>query len=378
MSVLWLVFAFITAAVLVALLRPLSQGAENVDAADPADVLVYKDQLTEIDADAARGLIQAADADVARREIARRLLTVQPEAPGLHGKQGLRSSPRLVAQGLVLILPLTALGSYWFLGSPNLPSVPFAAQQAPLDQTPVNDLVAKVEARLAQNPNDGQGWDVIAPVYFRQQRHAEAADAFARAAALLGESPQRLAGFAEATVLANSGIVTEPARLAYEKLVKADPTRIEPRFWLALAKEQDGQTAAAAADYRALLAGAPSNASWRPLVEERLAAVSGQPTPPRTTLPPRGPSADDVAAAGKMSDTDRGQMIRGMVDGLAKRLADNPNDVQGWVRLVQSYSVLGERARAVDSLAEARRKLAADPQALAELATLAKSLGLGS
>ena len=212
--------------------------------------------------------------------------------------------------------------------------------------------------------------------YFRLERFADAANAYARAAALLGETPQRLAGFAEATVMANNGIVTEAARAAYEKIAKADPSRFEPKFWLALAKEQDGKLAEAAADYRAMLVAAPPDANWRPLIEERLAVVETRVMPnPRQ---PRGPSAADVKAAESMPAADRTQMIRGMVDGLAKRLAADPGDTEGWQRLIQSYMVLGEREKAVAALADARRKLAGNAPALGDLTALAKSLGLGS
>jgi cytochrome c-type biogenesis protein CcmH len=387
MILLWASFAVMTAGVLIALLRPLTRLPHTADVPPAsADIAVYKAQLAEIDADLARGLIQPAEAEIARREIARRLLAAAPQTPDAVAPA---MALRPVALGLMAGLPVAAIASYLALGAPHLPAEPFATRKAaPVERAPVDDLIARVEARLASNPDDGQGWDVIAPVYFRMQRYAEAADAYARAAKLLGETVPRLAGFAEAATLAANGIVTEPARLAYEKIAKAEPNRIEPKFWLALALEQDGKVAEAAAAYRALLAGAPKDASWRALVEERLAIVTGgaptagqstaQPQPRPSQAAPRGPSAEDVAAAGKMTDADRAQMIRGMVDGLAKRLEANPDDVQGWQRLVQSFVVLGERDRAIAALGEARRKLAGNAQALSDLTALAKSLGLGS
>lgn len=378
MMLLWLVFALVTVAVLGALLRPLS-ASRTYGATDQAsaDVAVYEAQLAELDADLARGLMQPAEAEFARREVVRRLLAASPEPSGATSTPAPALRP--IAFALATLLPLLAITGYSLLGSPHMPAAPFASQKtSPADKTPVDVLIARVEARLAANPNDGQGWDVIAPVYFRQQRYAEAASAYARAAALLGETTPRLAGFAEATTLAANGIVTEPARLAYEKIAKAEPSRVEPRFWLALALEQDGKSAEAATAYRGLLADAPKDATWRSLVEERLAVVTGVAPPSPMPAVPRGPSADDMSAAAKMSDADRGQMIRGMVDGLAKRLDAEPNDLPGWQRLLQAYLVLGERDRAVTALADARRKLAGNPQALAELAKLATSLGLGS
>jgi cytochrome c-type biogenesis protein CcmH len=377
---LWLLFALMTAAVLAVLLRPLVRPDSAAPAtAESIDVAVYKDQLAEIEADAARGLLDGAEAESARREIARRLLARSGSDGAIPASTGATSGSARLAMVLAGLVPIATLATYLILGSPDQPARPFVANAGKvLAKAPVEELVAKVEARLASNPGDGQGWDVIAPVYFRLQRFGDAADAYGRALQILGDTTQRLAGFAEATIMENNGIVTEPARLAYEKLLKREPGRLEPRFWLALAKEQDGKRSEAASDYKAILAEAPADAPWRSLVVERLAAVDGQAAAPPVLPPARGPSADDVKAADQMSDKDRTQMIAGMVDGLAKRLEANPQDLPGWTRLVQSYVVLGEKAKAAKALGDARRHLAGDAAAVTQLTDLAKSLGLGS
>ena len=249
----------------------------------------------------------------------------------------------------------------------------------PLEQADVGDLIAKVEARLREHPEDGQGWDVIAPIYFKLGRFREAAAAYASAARLEGETVRRLAGFAEAAVLAADGIVGEEARLAFEKILKLEPGRPEPRFWLALAKEQDGKLADALAEYKALLAEAPADAPWRGAVEGRIAEVSRRLAGTGKAEPrARGPSAADVAAAEKLAPQDRARMIAQMVDGLAERLKRDGRDLAGWLRLVNAYAVLDRKDDARAALARARQHFPADEKALAELAALAKSLGLGS
>ena len=180
-----------------------------------------------------------------------------------------------VAMAVAALLPLLTLALYLTQGSPGQPAYPMAGRsQSSLEQANVGDLIAKVEARLREHPEDGQGWDVIAPIYFKLGRFREAAAAYASAARLEGETVRRLAGFAEAAVLAADGIVGEEARVAFEKILKSEPGRPEPRFWLALAKEQDGKLADALADYKALLAEAPARAPWRGAVEGRIAEVS--------------------------------------------------------------------------------------------------------
>ncbi len=398
---LWVCFAVLSAAVLAALLTPLLRPPASADdrhAAADRDMAIYRDQLTEVEAERERGQIGNPEAEAARAEIARRLLAAEARQTSTMsgaavGSARVRSDAlRYIARTLAIAVPLAATALYLRLGSPSLPAQPLAARLTQTaDTSDVGRLIATVEARLKKYPEDGQGWDVIAPVYLRLARYADAADAFARASRLLGETSKRLAGLAEASVLATDGIVTETARQAYEKLHKLEPQRPEPRFWLALAKEQDGQLKAALADYRALLKDGEPNATWRPLVAERIIQVEARlgigaaPNSPVETGPvakapdvPRGPSADDVAAAERLSKDDQSRMIEGMVQGLAERLAKDGRDLAGWQRLIQAYSVMGRTADAVAALARARGNFAGEPQSLTALNDLARNLGLGS
>src|SRR5262249_23665024 len=146
------------------------------------------------------------------------------------------------------------------------------------------------------------------------------------------------------------------------------------RFWLALAKEQDGNLGAAAADYRAILSEAPAGVAWRPLVAEHLARVEGKAQD--LSAPARGPSATHIAAAAQLPEAERVQMIEGMVERLAQRLKENGKDVGGWRQLLRAYTVLGRREQAREALAGARRALADDAAALSEIDAFAKGLGL--
>jgi cytochrome c-type biogenesis protein CcmH len=180
-------------------------------------------------------------------------------------------------------------------------------------------------------------------------------------------------------VLAADGIVGEEARVAFEKILQLEPARPEPRFWLALAKEQDGKLAQALADYRALLGQAPSTAPWRETLEGRVAEISRRLTgADKVEWRTPGPSAAEVTAAERLPAEERQRMIAQMVDGLAERLKRDGNDLAGWLRLVNAYAVLDRKDDARAALAQARRQFPADEKALGELAALAKSLGLGS
>lgn len=380
---LWLLFAVMTAGALLAVLRPLMRadpaGATDADA---GAVAVYRDQLTEIDTDLARGVIDASEAEAARIEISRRLLGLA-DAQGAVGKRGgARLSPppaglQRVALVVAGAVPLLALGLYLLYGAPGRPGMPHSevvegmARQQQLASAQVQTLISQVETRLREAPQDGKGWDVIAPVYFKVGRFGDAANAFQQAMRLLGENVTRLNGFADATVFAADGIVGEEARKAYERVLVLDAKRFEPRFWLALAKEQDGNLPAARADYQKLLAEAPADAPWRSTVEERVALVTQR-------LEGKGPTPEQMDAAKDMSPADRQRMVEGMVAGLAERLKTNGNDLAGWLRLVRAYSVLNKPEAARAALADARKALAGDDKALAQLTQLALSLGLGS
>lgn len=382
---LWVAFALLTAAVLAAVLAPLARSRHDEDAgsAELGMQNVYRDQLHEIEADRSRGMLSTEEAEAARLEVSRRLLA----SAGRSERTGPETSASAATAhsrhaNIVLVtaaaVPVLALGLYLVHGSPGMPASPFAARtDAAVEQAALASIIAQVEARLRQDPEQGKGWEALAPVYLKLGRFRDAADAYANAARLNGDTVPLLAGRAEAAMFASDGVVTEEVRAAYEKILKLEPGRVEPRFWLAMAKEQDGRLADALADYKGLLAAAPADSGYRqPLamrvaeVTARIAALAGE-TPP-------GPSEADAAAAAKLTPEQRSQMIAQMVDGLAQRLKSNGRDLAGWLRLLNAYAVLDRKVEARAALAEARRNFDGDANALAELSRLAGSLGLGS
>ncbi|MGE0627351.1 MAG: c-type cytochrome biogenesis protein CcmI [Hyphomicrobiaceae bacterium] len=389
MLLFWLLASVLTVGVVLVLVRPLLDerpvaGVGGDNTAEAADIAIYRDQLTELEADRAHGLISQTEAEAARAEIGRRLLAragkADSEAVSASPGAALRAAGNWLPYAICFAVPGMALAIYLSLGSPWLPGRPAAERIAgqPSSNSRIDELIARVEARLWANPSEGQGWDVIAPVYLRLGRYADAAEAYSRALDLLGETPRRLSGFAESTVLASDGIVTEPARKAYLRLIELEPGRTDARLGLALAKEQDGRHAEAAADYQALLAEAPAGVPWRGFVEARLARLGG--SPQRSPEPDKGPKPDDgsAAAISSLPEADRNAAIRQMVEGLAERLKTNGGDVAGWQRLVRSWSVLGEKGKAQAALEAARKALAGDPQGLAAVNSFARTLGFKS
>ena len=154
-----------------------------------------------------------------------------------------------------------------------MPDAPLAAR---LDASPAHmDLaaaIARVEAHLAQHQDDGRAYEVLAPVYLRMGRAGEAADAARAALRLLGETPARRALYGEALVAAANGVVTPEAKQSFEAAAAKDPAAAEPRFFLGLAAEQEGDKAGARDIWGKLAAEAPQGAPWAQALRERLAA----------------------------------------------------------------------------------------------------------
>ena len=363
---LWLVFALMTAAAVFAVLWPLGRAGHPQQ--DGSETIVYRDQLTEIDRDAATGLINPPEAAAARVEIGRRLIAAadsEREAPP-NSNVRLR---RLAAVVALLGLPLVAAGLYYPLGSPDLPDFPLAQRsRAPDGTQSLDNLVAQVEQHLEANPTDGRGWSILAPVLAKLGRMDDAVRAFRNSITYNGENAARRADLGEVLVAAASGVVTAEAKAEFERAVALDADEVKASYFLGLAAEQDGRAEDAAAVWRAMLEKAPPNAPWRSLVQAALSRVGGAPVPAL--------SNDAMAAAKDMSETDRTAMIRSMVERLATRLHQNGDDVEGWLRLVRAYMVLGDADKAKAASSDARQAVAKDPQRLRELNDGLKNLGL--
>jgi cytochrome c-type biogenesis protein CcmH len=368
---LWIGFALMSVAAVLAVLWPLTR-KPRADRAG-SDLVVYQDQLGEIDRDRSAGLIGDAEAEAARIEVSRRLLAAaDAPAPAPPQTQPLwhRRAAAVVALIVLLLLPV---GLYAALGSPDIPGQPAYARVAtPPDHQTVANLIGQIEQRLVQNPNDGTGWQLIGPVYMRLGRFDDAVVAFRKSLALNGETAGRFTVLGEALVGAANGVVTDEAKKNFERAVALDPREPKARFFLGLADEQDGNAAAAADKWRALLQDAPSNATWVPFVRDSLARITGEPV----EGPAPGPSPEQMAAAQNMPEAQRTEMIRGMVAKLADRLHADGSDVEGWLRLVRAYTVLGERDQAKGAAADAKKALAEHPDEIKQIDDLVKGLGL--
>ena len=362
---LLLAFAVMTAAAMLAATWPLWRKASELRSG--SDVAVYRDQLDEVARDLTAGYIGTTEAEAARLEVSRRLLAAAAEnrtAPAPADAAALTWRRRGAGLAALLALPGLATGLYLWLGSPQLASAPLSTAHGPVAADASTEaLVAQAEAYLQRNPNDGRAWEVLAPVYMQLGRYSDAVAAWNNALQLNGDSADRQANLGEALTAESGGVVTAEAKAAFVRAVQLDDTTVSARYYLGLAAEQDGKREAAAEIWRKLMSEAPAGAPWLDTVRGALARVEG-------AASPSAANAANAAAAPRAADRPSGpqaDMIQSMVAGLAARLHRNGGDVDGWVRLVRSYKVLGEADKARAAIAEARQALAGDADKSAKL-----------
>lgn len=367
--ILGIILTCMTALAILAVLWPLAR--RRAVSAGGGEAAVYRDQLEEVERDSARGLIPKDEALAARTEIARRLIAAAEAPQPERGDTGSRATRRrrAVAVTALTAMPVLAAFSYVALGRPDLPDRPLAArQQEPTGASGIGDLLARVEAEVSRRPEDGRGWEVLAPVYLRTGRAADAATAFANAIRLLGSSAPREAGHGEALTLAAEGQVTPDAKAAFERALALEPAQPQARFYLARAAEQAGDFATASRFYRALLADAPPDAPWRAPTKQALAVAA-------LGSDGKMPAVDPQQLAAQNPEQ-RLTTIRGMVDGLEGRLKDAPGDVAGQLRLIRAWTMLGDRPKARSAALDARTALAGNAEALQRIDDLVLGLDL--
>jgi cytochrome c-type biogenesis protein CcmH len=381
---LWFILGTMTAAALAAVVWPLARG--RAVAAGVSDLAVYRDQLEEIERDRADGRIGHDEFEAARVEVSRRLLGAAQAGAAIAAPSRARRVAALA--GAVVALPLVAVPFYALVGSPGLPGEPLASrgsgegaiaehqsQERRAGEREANELavaIARIEQHLQEHPDDGRGWEVIAPVYLRFGRFDDAVKARRNALKLLGATAQREVELGVTLAMAAGGEVTEESKAAFDRAAAIEPGHVQAMFFLGVAAQQAGNETEAVRIWRDLIARAPPNAPWVPAVRERLALIAPGAAPP----PVPGPTSQDVAATQDMAPEAREQFIHAMVERLAGRLHEDGSDVEGWLRLLRAYVVMGERDKARTAANEAREALAREPDKLKLLEAGLRSLGV--
>lgn len=245
-------------------------------------------------------------------------------------------------------------------GNPSAADIAAAQNMSPEDrQAMIGSMIESLAAKLADNPDNIEGWQRLVRSYAVTGSRDKAQTALDQAFAVFAPSgPERQA----LNALANELGLTATPTLGGVPVAPSAP-----------AEPQTGNEPSASAETPFILPGAGANAA--PAMD---AGEEVQASAEAASAAPGEPSRADVAAAAEMSPADRAAMIRGMVESLDARLADNPDNIEGWLRLVRSYAALGDRAAAEQALARATDTFPGDSEGGLQLAGLAAQLGLGT
>ncbi len=235
-------FGFIAAVfVVVALLfvmLPLLRQPKNVAVAEHSELTVdiYSDQLAELENDLKNETISQEQYDSAKADLERNLL----EDINLHGETAVHSESgrvhKVAAAVLGVAIPVTAVALYgtWGAGEVGLdPEKAVAQINDPEHQRQnIEAMLGKLEARLVEQPNDVEGWFMLARSYQFLNRYAEAVKAFERVAALGGDQdPNVLASYADAVAMASGRVLTADAVGLLKKALVLDPFHVKS-LWL--------------------------------------------------------------------------------------------------------------------------------------------------
>lgn len=369
MMMFWLILALFTTLILIITLWPLlrtKQDPSNFNLTD-YDTAVYRSQLEEVDRDEVRGEISKEDAEAARLEISRRLLAVDEKQANERSVSRSMISRRNGFIATIIFGSLVSIASvsfYMKLGQPGMPNMAFAERAAEREaamasrQMPEMDtVIAALKGQLEKTPDHQESWLELARMQMQVGQMVDATVSFAEAVRIDRNVYGVLASYGEAMVLASKGSVTDEMLQVFLEAGQKFPEDPRPKFYIAQHEFQNGSPRRALTMLVAMLREAPVDAEWVPAVRSETMAlaqdagidISQELSSIASNMENRGPTAEDVADAANMSSDDRNSMIEGMVDQLAGRLEDEPDDVAGWEKLARAASVLGREEQIIEA-----------------------------
>ncbi len=375
------------------------RGTDRVD----NDVIVYRDQLLEVERDQARGVISAQQGERLKLEVSRRILEADRQNQQHIAAPANTRSP-LLAVALVLMVFGGAFYLYAQLGAPQSRDLPLSlrlqtaetarltrpaqaeieAQVQQVETELANDpahleLMVKLRTALKTRPDDLQGHQLLARNEAGLGDFIAAHRAQKRVLEIKGDAATDVdfANYADLLALAANGYVSPEAEAAIAKVLTLDPRNGSGRYYLGLMQAQTGRPDLAFNVWQQLLQDSRPDAPWVVPIRAQIGFVAAD-AGVRYELPPLavGPSADDIAAAQDMSAQEQAEMIQGMVERLSNRLAEDGGPASDWARLIGALGVLGDTDRAAAIWGEAQQVFASAPDDLAEIRKAASRAGV--
>lgn len=410
-------FGVIALMVAATLLRAITR-ASKMEAGDLRErsMRVYRDQLSEVERDLARGTLQQAEAERLKLEIARRILDLDKDA----AKAATGSAPPAMRGAVIGVVALALVGSaflYLNVGAAGYPDMPLAQRhanalevrqnrprQAELEaefrtafpepemfegRETLESMVGQLREALVRRPDDVTGFTLLAQNEARLGNMAAAIAAQVRVIDIKGDqvAAADLAFLLDLMALATGGIVSPEAEAVIERILRMDASQPIALYYLGRMYAQTGRPDMTFRVWRRLHDVSAGDDPWMGEIRTALPELSRLSGEPRWSLPPlpapsaghgtpRGPSAEDVEAAADMSAEDRMAMIESMVDGMMARLANDGGSAQDWAQLIRALTVLDRRDQAQAILQEARTVFAARTEDLSFINEMARQIGL--
>lgn len=278
-----LLFAVVTVIVLAMVLGPLLRPGKTPPERAAFDRAVYRDQLRELDREAARGVIEAGEVAAARLEVQHRMLaTDDPTQPKAEAP---RRQPMLAAS-LTIAIIVAAGALYWWKGTPSLPDEPYAdrgaerqeAAAAQAQMAQIRGMVAKLADEMKSRPDDLEGWLRLGRSYAVLNQPDDAAAAFAQAERLKPNDPAVLLAEAQALMAGHSPMepMSDQVIALLTRVTAVDPDNLAASWYLGLHAAQQGDFAEARAKWQRLLVALPEGSDERKTVAAALDAISSR------------------------------------------------------------------------------------------------------
>lgn len=410
MALFWIFAGAIALAVAVILMRAFWAGQRDMGASAGYDLQVYRGQLADLEKDKARGVVTEDEAERLRVEISRRILAADTAASEVQAAQEERRGSKLWGYGIGAVILAGAFGVYTQIGAPGYPDLPLEkrianAAELRAERTSQSDaeaalppsppaqvapeyleLVTQLRDTVAERPGDVEGLALLVREEANLGNYKEAYQAQGKRLTALAEqaSADDYAQLGGLMVVAAGGYVSPEAQDAFAAALSRDRSHSMARYYAGMMMAQTGRPDVAFRMWDQVLRDGPEEAPWMPVIRERLpqlARLAGAknyslPTPPSAAPALSGPSREDMEAAQDMSPEDRQEMIRGMVDGLSARLAEEGGSAPEWARLITALGVLGETDRASAIWNEAQSIFAIAPNDLEVIRQAAQQIGL--
>lgn len=410
MVIFWIVTGAVALVLAVALVVALLRGRRATGPAEAYDLQVYRDQLKEVEADAARGKIPPEEAERLKVEISRRLLAADARVQGAETRGGQpKALGYAVSAGIALLVLGGGFALYLQIGAPGYGDTPLKTRLADAEEAlktrtsqaeaearmpprpepnasaEYMELVNRLRAAVAQRPDDLQGHVLLVRSEAALGNFKAAYTAQAQIVKIKGRGAQAkdFTDLADMMILAAGGYVSPEAQKVLEQALARDPSNGVARYYGGLMMAQIGRPDVGFGMWNKLLRESAPDDPWvapiRDQIED-LAWLAGAKNfqMPRMSGPTRGPgpSQADIAAAADMTPEERQAMIDGMIDRLSTRLAEEGGPPEDWARLIFVLSQRGDRDQAAEIYAEAQGVFAENPEALQTLQDAAEQAGV--